>query len=191
MNTNIAVMNKLFRVVKGSYKTTFFILLGVVNMAEAQSRWDIEVDPLAYVFKGFSVHVGYQVQKVRYDAGVFALEEPASLHKQQNFIHRGVGAGLKADYLFKSYEGAFVGISISSAQHTYTYVPEDTDVHRFELSSSLRMGYRFVLGKHFTIVPWGDIGYVLNNPELVIISGETFPTHRFKYFLTVHFGWKF
>jgi hypothetical protein len=167
------------------------VLLAATNSTTAQSRWDIEIDPLAYIFKGFSVHAGYQVERIRYDLGIFGLEEPEALHKQENFRHRGIGAGVKADYLFKSYEGVFVGISISSALHTYTYLPSNTDTQRFGLTSSIRTGYRFMIGRHFTIVPWGDVGYSLNNPDPVTVNDETFATDRFKYFLTIHLGWKF
>jgi hypothetical protein len=163
----------------------------MANPALGQSKWDIEIDPLAYIFKGFSVHAGYEHRKFRYDVGVFGLEEPEAIHKQENFRHKGIGAGIKADYLFKSYEGVFAGLSLSSALHTYTYLPDNTDVERFGLSCSIRTGYRFVIGQHFTIVPWGDIGYVLNQEDPVNVNNETFPTDRVKYFLTVHFGWKF
>jgi len=169
--------------------TTVWILAS--SVMQAQSKWDIEIDPLAYILKGFSVHAGYEHKKLRYDLGIFGLEEPEALHKNENFRHRGIGAGVKADYLFKSYKGIFTGISVSSARHTYTYLPDHTDVERFEVSSSLRVGYRFMIGKHFTIVPWGDIGYILNKPAPVTVSNETFHTDREKYFLTVHFGWKF
>jgi hypothetical protein len=181
-------------------KIFVFVFLAAVNstMAQsskdstaAQSIWDVEIDPLAYIFKGFSVHLGYQAERIRYDLGVFGLEEPEALHSQENFKHRGVGAGVKVDYLFKSYKGVFVGTSLTSALHTYTYLPSNTDIQRFGLTSSIRTGYRFMIGRHFTIVPWGDVGYSLNDPSPVTINNETFPKSRFKYFLTVHLGWKF
>jgi len=171
----------------------FFVLpLYLIAQETKQSAWDIDIDPLAYLLNGYSVHLGYEASNIRYDIGVFGLTVPEWSHGKENFEHLFNGFGMKADYLFDDFGGLFLGSSFSVGFHEYKHLPSSKSISQTHYSLSGRTGYRFFIGDHFMISPWFSVGYQLNDTKQIVIENEPFKEKsKIRYFLTVHVGWKF
>jgi len=80
-----------------------------LNKAYAQN-FDIEADPMAYLFKGLSVHAGYSFDMWRFSLGTFGIDLPQAFHGNEGFDSYMKGAGISSDFFFSKYtEGLFIG----------------------------------------------------------------------------------
>jgi len=162
---------------------------------------DAEVDPLAYLLQGYSVHVGVRSGQLRFDLGAFALKHPEALAANPALEGRSHGAGLKLDWRFAQqpqlasdwatefWRGAFVGIEASYAWLVVT----DPDSHRsasqFQLHPSARAGWDIPIAAGFYLAPWLSLGPVLG-PRSVQVAGQRWEASRLETFATIHLGWR-
>lgn len=74
---------------------------------------DVEVDPLAYALRGYSLHVGVGYRHLRADLGAFALELPTFVHGNGDFEASFNGFGIKAHYYpFAEQRRLFLGADV-------------------------------------------------------------------------------
>jgi hypothetical protein len=129
-----------------------FILIFISSKAIAQSRklsfdktFEIEVDPIAYLLNGCSFHAIYSHNHFRYDAGFFGIERPESLSGNKGFKTFTTGFGVKANYVRKKVNGAYVGIDVGYLKNNITEkITNGKDISR-SVSFGTHIGYRFFL----------------------------------------------
>ncbi len=180
-------------------RSIFALILGASlsflcpDSAHAASA-DVEVDPLAYVLDGHSLHVGVRIEHQRFDLGNFAAAVPKVFHGNEGFSSYFSGLGAKWDLCWRpDCNGAFAGLDASLAHNWITFDMTGETARRRYLVAGIRAGYRFTFrddGKGLFIVPWASIGYSwLSKP--VTFGGQTFNDRRVAIFPTVHVGYAF
>ena len=170
--------------------------------ARAVPLWlDVEVDPLAYLLQGYSVHVGFRTQQLRFDLGAFAVTYPGALAANPELDGRAHGAGLKLDWRFAQqpqlsgdwatefWRGAFVGISASYAWLLVTDPASRASVSQFQVHPSARAGWDIPISAGFYLAPWLSLGPVLG-PQRVRVAEKRWEVSRLETFATIHLGWR-
>ena len=164
-------------------------------------QFDVEVDPLAYAFEGYSLHVGLRTGISRLALGAFAAAYPDPLKANRDLDARQSGAGIKLDFRpFRRapaptewqrdlLQGPFVGLG---ASYSWLFVREprsggsDTG---FQVRLTVRCGWGIPLAWGLYVTPWASVGYVLGARDL-IAAGEIWEAKRLTLFATVHLGWR-
>jgi hypothetical protein len=168
----------------------------------ARRLWfDVELDPFAYLFEGYSLHVGLRTSQVRVDLGAFAAKYPAMLSANPDLEGRGRGAGLKVDWrpfqrpeissrwLTELGRGAFVGASTSYAWLDVRDPVTTISASQFHIHTALRAGWDVPIAAGFYVVPWASVAYVFG-AEPIALGNQTWDTHQISLFATVHAGWR-
>lgn len=154
-------------------------------------HFDVEVDPIAYVARGHSLHLGFRFSRLRFDVGSFSLVVPEFVHGQEGFEDWGSGYGIKLDaYLLEAGQGPFVGAE--GAWFEQEIVESSSDTRR-EVSSFMaggRVGWELELGAGFYARPWVGLSYRFGNDTVKLANG-TFRQSPFVVFPTVHLGYIF
>ncbi|MDR7131971.1 hypothetical protein J2X69_004337 [Algoriphagus sp. 4150] len=157
---------------------------------------EIESDPLAFILKGYSLHVGYTFSSFRASVGVFGIETPDFFLKDDKFSVFSSGYDMKFDYLFNRTGGLFVGAQFVYGRDKIELKDSQERERFWGYSTGLRTGYRFMFGgedsrfRGFYIVPWVALMYSPDTKPRQIGS-ETFPQSKWTPFPTIHLGWRF
>jgi len=187
------------------YKYVFTILLAravldpfnALSQSTESPKFEIESDPLAFVFNGYSLHAAITCSGFRTSLGVFAIETPDFLLENDAFSVNTSGYDIKADYLFGDSKGFFAGLQLTHTTDKIELkeVKGDTDKLR-SLNIGIRAGYRFMFGrkennyKGFYISPWAALLY---NPSAKTIrqGNQEYKQASWVPFPTIHLGWRF
>lgn len=149
----------------------------------------VEVDPLAYIMKGYSLHTGYVFNGMKIDAGVFGLEVPQAVHGNKDFTVKMGGFGAKWHYLGSSTAGWFAGFGAGYTKTTYSVTGGSTSKNRF--SFGVEGGYRFEFeNTGLYIMPWLGIDHAFGDSKTTV-NGKIFEEGTVSFFPTVHIGWAF
>lgn len=150
---------------------------------------DAEIDPLAYILSGHSVHVGLWLGHVRVDLGAFGLDVPKAFHQQDGFEQRFDGFGAKVDYVFgRDRFGGFVGLEASLNGVTVTSTQTKQVQRERVVQAGVRAGWRFELYKGLYIAPWIGLGRQLG-PDSIAFGASTFKMNPWTIFPTIHIGY--
>src|SRR5688572_28371349 len=90
------------------------VVSGTVMGQQTQQKdraFHVEIDPIAYALKGYSVHALYQVDKLSFDLGVFGIQPPDGYTGNKGFREKMNGVGVKAHYHFSGIKGWYTGFS--------------------------------------------------------------------------------
>jgi hypothetical protein len=168
----------------------FIFLIAATNLCFSQ-KIDIEADPIAYIFNGFSVHGGLNTDHVRYDLGLFGIEVPGSFHGNDGFNQYILGGGLKADYFLTGTQSGFymgAGTDLTSSRLRLDETGNEKTVIQF--GAGINVGYKFSLTPNLFIKPWFGLSYLFKS-DTVEIDGQMFEQSAIRPFPTVHIGWTF
>jgi hypothetical protein len=154
-------------------------------------RFDMEVDPLAYVARGYSLHLGLNWERFRFDLGAFGALVPEFFHGQKDFESHMDGYGAKLDvYLLDPQSGPFLGIEGGWLHQqiidSRTNLVGDVD----SWAAGGRVGWLFDLPAHFYIKPWLGVGYRFGDND-VRVGARTFEQSSLLLFPTFHLGYRF
>jgi len=178
----------------------------LVQLINAQTfkknnHFEIEVDPVAFILHGYSVHAGYQSGHFRWDVGAYGIRVPSFFSGYDNFNIKSNGAGVKMDYLFQKRKGLLLGIesNISTEHVSPKSNNSNDDISKTftNVNMSMRMGYRWMLGcktnnyKGLYIFPWVSFLSFNLNPQAASIQGKEYRQKTLSFFPTVHFGYSF
>ncbi len=152
---------------------------------------DIEIDPIAYIFKGYSMHIGYNSSHIRYDIGVFGIEVPEWINGNDGFYNYGWGVGAKVDYYMQGTgRGLFAGISgdvvASRVRWKETGSGETNPVY----AVGVTVGYKLPVTNNLYIKPWLNMSYMFDMKD-IYIDGQVFEQSSIRPFPTIHIGWHF
>lgn len=174
-------------------------LLGVVlcsssAVAQAQESGgfhaDTEVDPFAYVFGGYSVHVGVGYRNLRVALSAFALELPGFLESNDDFQSSRHGYGVKLQYFpFEEQQGGFIGVQAELANELIESQHSAAAQRDRTVNLGVNLGWRFMLGDFF-VTPWVLANYTVNAND-VSLDGNTYEASSFFAIPTVHLGYRF
>ncbi len=187
-------------------KPTFFVLSLMLFLAQisfAQSskntlkpgRFELEIDPIAYMLKGYSVHGIYRINRMRFDLGVFGIEQPGAYTGNKDFTTYTQGIGGKINYLLNAKQTWFAGIGGGYADSQITLKETNATQHLYNWSLGVLAGYRFYLLRNtrmngLYLTPWASIDY--NMPvNSVHFEGKTYLLKRWSVFPTIHIGYRF
>ena len=174
--------------------TTMVYHQAVAQSKESQNSFDIEADPIAFILKGYSFHIGYMVSHVRFDAGFYGIEQPSSFVGNDKFSIFSSGIGIKADYYFQNNKGLFTGLQSDYYTDKITLKVNDNTQTINNISIGLRGGYRVVFGNkernNFYLVPWVALIYS-PNAEKIFFGQENYQQSAWSVFPTLHVGYRF
>lgn len=180
--------------------TTLFMLPFLVANAQdnkLKNSWEIEIDPIAYILKGYSLHGIYQVNHFRYDLGVFGIQQPESYHGNKGYSLMSRGFGAKASYLIKGIPGFYTGLSTGMAFHESQNTTSLEKTHGRSASIGIILGYRLFFKnskspdlKGLYITPWASFDYNYHFNKMAF-GGYNFRMKTFSIFPTIHIGYRF
>jgi hypothetical protein len=171
------------------------LLLVVASLAvpapgAAQAHVEIEADPIAYAFNGYSLHLAKVMGRVRVNVGTFGLDIPAAYHGNEGWTSSMRGAGVKVDYLGSSIDGVFVGLDGGYMRNRYALRAGGEAAERDVIGLGVRGGYRQAIGRRgLYVAPWVSVGYNFDGED-VVIAGKEFQRRAVSVFPTVHLGWR-
>jgi hypothetical protein len=152
---------------------------------------DAEIDPIAYVLSGYSLHVGFGWDRARVDLGAFALDVPEFIHGDDAFDVSFHGYGVKFQYfLFAEQRGLFVGVDSALVRNLVRRRGTDLAALDVQVTAGVNAGYRFELGAGFYFTPWLGLGYAFESDD-VTLDGETFEQQPALVFPAIHLGYRF
>lgn len=156
---------------------------------------EIEVDPIAYVMKGYSVHGIYNHNHFRYDLGVYGIETPGKLTGNKDYQIRNTGFGLKANYMIGKVNGLYAGIDAGYGQTKATQNESKLSDLGHNISIGTHVGYRLFLFPNsrgpvsgIYLTPWAGISY---NHTYDKIQLPGYKDSKLGYFATFHVGYRF
>jgi hypothetical protein len=151
---------------------------------------DVEVDPLAYVLGGHSLHVGVGYEGWRLDLGNFAMELPEWFHGQQGYSPAFRGFGAKLDrFIGGEQSGAFVGVEASYTVMDVLDVRTGQAARSPGLTAGGRVGWRIMLPGDFFIAPWVGVGYRFGD-EVIGVGEASYEQSAWVIFPTIHIGYR-
>jgi hypothetical protein len=173
------------------------LVYGQENTPRIPTTFELEVDPLAYLMKGYSVHAIFAPGHLRFDAGVYGLELPQGMRSNTGFSTRYGGYGLKVNYSFHGIKGLFVGVGGGYTTEEATHLESGTSAIGHTIGVGVQVGYRFFLmkdanGQHrgLYLAPW--IGLDRNfHVDEVHFDGLDYTQRDWQPFPTVHIGYRF
>lgn len=152
---------------------------------------DVEIDPTAYVLRGYSLHVGVGWRRLRVDLGAYAMDMPEFMHGNPDFDISFHGFGVKAQlFPFAEQRGLFVGVDTGVAMPLAQR--RGTDLARVGLQVSLGVhaGWRFPIIGGLYVTPWIGVSYSFN-AEDVTLANRTYTNNPITVFPAVHIGYRF
>lgn len=181
------------------FTTLFFLSLLAVNAQDKKLKnsLEIEVDPIAYILKGYSAHGIYQANHFRYDLGVFGIEQPESYHGNKGYSLMSRGVGAKVTYLIKGIPGFYTGLGSGLAFHEAKNTTSLEKAHGTSASIGIILGYRLFFKnvkspdlKGLYLTPWASFDYNYHFKKIAFENYD-FNMKTFSIFPTIHIGYRF
>ncbi|WP_116774962.1 hypothetical protein [Sphingobacterium corticibacter] len=176
---------------------TFSLLFAQAIAQESSTpRLEVEIDPLAYILKGYSFHAAMQYGSFRSSAGIFAISQPAFVVNNDAFSVYSSGFDVKTDFLFGTSKAWHTGLQVSYAKEQITLRENSNEQNVWGFNLGVRGGYRFLFGKAekqykgLYINPWLAILYA-PSAKSINISQQTYKQSTIFPFPAVHVGWRF
>ncbi|WP_116106052.1 hypothetical protein [Lewinella sp. IMCC34191] len=108
---------------------------------------EVELEPAAFIFRGYSINIGYQTGPIRISVKSFAANQPRLILGNTIFAIQSSGIGFEADYLFRPRSTPFVGLlSDYHSDQLFASSGGATGV-RQSVSAGVRLGYRYFFAK--------------------------------------------
>ncbi len=165
------------------------------NSLSFRKTFEIEIDPIAYMLNGYSLHGIYNHKHLRFDFGYYGIETPGKLTGNENYRIRSTGFGLKVNYLIKKINGFYAGTDLGYGETIATENETKANDTGHNLSFGMHLGYRFFLFPHqhkalrgLYLTPWAGISY---NHVHDKIKFTNYKDSKLGYFATFHIGYRF
>ncbi len=190
--------------------TAIIILLGGTNIIYAQTtdenaktKFSIEVDPMTYLLKGYSVHLRIQPKNSEHlllGVGLYAMDMPDpfvnmnSENKDAGWdVRINQGVGLFGEYHFSEVNSKFfVGAQLSIQEYK---IEQESAAGSSKYTNALGMAYVGYTIKPFDnelyFKPWAGIGYTEKISGSNELNGETYSIESMVPFATLHVGYTF
>ncbi len=157
----------------------------------APLRPDVEFDPTPYFEHGYSFHAGIGWSHWRVEGEVLKTDVPEWVHGNQGFAVSYHGGGVKLQYFFSPQQrGAFVGARTEITCESIKLQSAGLDSRPLRHDLGIDAGYRFRLGRHMYITPWGGLDYTFDAHDMEL-AGRKYQDARLGFFAAVHVGYRF
>lgn len=182
----------------------FFVFLIVASCTRFVAQSDVlqfkrtlefEVDPIAYLMKGYSFHGIYNHNHLRFDLGYYGIETPGKLTGNPGYNVRNTGFGLKVNYLITKVNGLYAGIDAGYGETVATVAGTELRDTGHNISAGVHAGYRLFLFPHqenwlsgLYLTPWAGLSY---NHTYDNVKLDSYKTSKVGYFATFHMGYRF
>lgn len=151
---------------------------------------DVELDPLAYVFEGYSVHAGVRWWNLRFDLGAFGLTVPDAFSTNEALEERFDGFGVKVDYRFaKGRWIPFAGVSLARALLHVSPHDSETSETTWQTLPAVRAGLEIAIAAGFYAAPWVSLGWAISDHSITHVGTTPYEPRTWQVFPTVHLGW--
>lgn len=158
---------------------------------ERKIRFDVEIDPTAYLLKGYSLHGGVGQDHWRLDAGVYSAEVPRWLHGNDGFKSSVTGVGIKIQYFTSGEQrGLFFSPGFSVSRNIITLEGTTLESRQTRYAPGVDVGYRFTLSSRFYVTPWAGLDYSVNARDTTL-AGKSYKDRPLGPFAAVHVGYRF
>lgn len=152
---------------------------------------DLETDPTAFVFRGYSLHAGVGYDHLRLDVGAYAMDLPGFMESNKGFESSFRGAGAKLQlFLFDEQKGGFVGIDSGISHLRVDLAGTDHHASQNQVSTGVNLGWRFALPYGLYATPWLGISYSFGANEMTV-DGNGYHPNAVTFFPAVHVGYRF
>jgi hypothetical protein len=157
----------------------------------AEPSIDVEVDPMAFVLDGYSLHAGVGWNHFRLDLGAFAMAMPHAFHGQDGFAPSFDGFGAKLQFFpFAEQTGGFVGVGAGVTRLLVRREDSDLAIRRTQVGAGVHLGWRFDVYRGLYATPWVGFDYTFNAKD-VTLGDRTYANKPFTLFPAVHLGYRF
>lgn len=161
------------------------------GVSQADTRYYLESDPIAYALKGYSLHAGMQTGQFRFQAGIFGATLPQGAKDNPAFGVSMKGYGIKADYTGERPDGWFIGMELENSTMDYSHQNQGTALSRGAQFFGLRTGYKYEMGNRFFLTPWIAIKRNISDTSLIEMNGDKYQESTWLVFPTIHVGMQF
>jgi hypothetical protein len=152
---------------------------------------DLEVDPTAYAFSGFSVHAGVGWRALRLDLGAYGMDIPGFFHGNEGWDASFVGAGAKLQWFpFSDQRGFYVDVSAGVSRERVELRATGATATETVSALGADAGYRVSLPHGFYATPWAGFSVNLNADD-VMLDGQRYTKKAIVPFAAVHLGYRF
>ena len=131
---------------RGLYPLLLLLLswgLAAQDSTAVSGRLEVEVEPAAFIFRGYSLNIGYQTGPLRISVKSFAFNQPILFVGNTYFAVQSSGIGFEVDYLFRPRSTPFLGLlSDYHSDQVFTGGNSGAGLRR-SVSAGLRTGYRY------------------------------------------------
>jgi hypothetical protein len=153
---------------------------------------DFEVDPIAYVFSGHSLHLGLGYRRVRADLGAFAADTPRFLETSDNFRTSASGFGVKLEFFpFAEQKGLFVGADANLSRTWIRRRGTPLAVRQTGFSTGLVAGVRIPVIAGLYVAPWLSVNYTFGTDDIELDGASYDGSGSFGVLPFVHIGYQF
>lgn len=170
-----------------------YLVLLLSSSVFAKNSYYFEIDPFAYMYDGYSVHVGKQTGPLRLDLGVFAMDIPEFaeeyMYDSEDFDIKFKGLGIKLDYFIE--KNIFIGLDSNVQKREYIHHTTNSKVEKTVAFVGVRTGFNYELNKNLYFSPWFGVSKNITGNEKITVSTSSVETGEYDYFLTAHIGYKF
>lgn len=193
MRKRLKIVLALFGLSLGSQGSALAQTEAVTQEASSRGGFhaDAEIDPTAYLLKGFSLHVGLGWGRWRLDLGNFALAVPRFVHGNSDYDVSFDGYGAKLQYfLFAEQRGGFVGVDGGINKLYLERRGTDLAARQTQYGVGVNAGWRFHITSYLYATVWAGLSYVFNARD-VTLADRTYDGKPWSPFAALHIGTRF
>lgn len=168
------------------------------SVSETQSKELIyvEADPLAYINKGYSIHLGYENWGWRIDVTKVKVDFPErfeeAFYDSRAFDLVSNINGFKIDYIGNRSnwsKNAFVGIDINHQNLSFEHRETGQSTTLNTLNIGVRIGNKIPIWKGFYVTPWAAIWRNVSAEQTFSVANDQIHTNTLDWIATIHFGY--
>ena len=175
---------------------SMFTSIDVWAQAGDRPSLEMEVDPLAYLLNGYSLHTAVTYSAFRSSIGIYGIKTPGFLLPNDAFLVYTSGVDLKTDYFFRDLKGFYTGLQLTYSKDRVGLKESNYREDLWGLNIGIRTGYRFMFGKRenqykgLYLTPWIALMY---NPSAKTVQhrNQQYQQASWVPFPTIHIGWRF
>ncbi len=174
-----------------------------VSAQSHKTKYSLEVDPITFAFKGYSLHVRVQPKKTDHlliGLGIYAMNMPKALVNLNKLnrdkgwdVRINRGYSLFGEYHFNEVNRKwFVGSQIG-IQEFKILIDHSVNTEQFQnLLAMGYFGYTFTpFENNFYIKPWAGLGYTTKLSGSQVLGEAQYNIAPITSFLTIHVGYTF
>ena len=176
--------------IKRSFIFILFIFLTIQAFAQdskSESEYKqliyIEADPLAYINRGYSIHLGYENWGMRFDLTRVEVDFPIAFEEgfygTSAFDFKTNISGIKLDYIGNRQnwtKNAFIGLDINYQNQEFAHRETLQHVELGSLFAGVRVGWKLPIYKGLYVTPWAAVWKNLTSSQSFTVGEDTIST---------------